>query len=247
MNIRVSPVRTVFMAAVLSLLPSAMMANAAPRSTANTSAASHTATNNSVTFSAADFESTSRGSIEGTVLDLALGAATCAVRSGKVSNPRTLTVIDYSRPSSEKRMWVYDLKTRNLLYEELVAHGQGSGGNVPNAFSNEPDTHRTSLGLFATDNSYVGRNGYSLRLDGLDAGINDRARERAIVIHGAPYVSESFVQANGRLGRSWGCPAIRADIAREMIDRIKEDGLVFAYYPDKGWLQSSKFLTGCGS
>ena len=169
------------------------------------------------------------------------------MRSGKVNNPRTLTVIDYSRPSSEKRMWVYDLKTRNLLYEELVAHGQGSGGNVPNAFSNEPETHRTSLGLFATDDTYVGRNGYSLRLNGLDAGINDRARERAIVIHGAPYVSESFVKANGRLGRSWGCPAIRAELAREMIDRIKGDGLVFAYYPDSGLLQSSKFLTGCAS
>ena len=246
MHIRVSPVQTVFMAAVLSLLPSAMMATAAPRSTANTAAANHAATNNSANFSAADFESTSRGSIEDNVLDLALNAASCAVRSGKVSRPRTLTVIDYSRPSSEKRMWVYDLQTKNLLYEELVAHGQGSGGNVPNAFSNEPETHRTSLGLFATDTTYVGRNGYSLRLDGLDAGINDRARERAIVIHGAPYVSEDFVKANGRLGRSWGCPAIRAELAREMIDRIKGDGLVFAYYPDKG-LQSSKFLTGCGA
>ena len=246
MHIRVSPVRTVVMAAALSLLPSAMMASAAPRASANTSPAG-AATNNSAAFSTADFEAASRGSIEDTVFDLALNAASCAVRSGKVTRPRTLTVIDYSRPSSEKRMWVYDLQTKNLLYEELVAHGQGSGGNVPHAFSNEPDTHRTSLGLFATDKPYVGRNGYSLRLDGLDAGINDRARERAIVIHGAPYVSEDFVKANGRLGRSWGCPAIRADIAHEMINRIKEGGLVFAYYPDKGWLQSSKFLTGCGS
>lgn len=245
MNIRVSPLRTVFVAAVLSLLAGAMMANAGPRSTANTSAAS-AAANSSVSFSAADFESTARGSIENNVLDLALGAASCAVRSGKVNNPRTLTVIDYSRPSSEKRMWVYDLQTRNLLYEELVAHGQGSGGNVPNAFSNEAETHRTSLGLFATDDTYVGKNGYSLRLDGLDAGLNDRARERAIVIHGAPYVSESYVKANGRLGRSWGCPAIRPEIARQMIDRIKEGGLVFAYYPDQG-LQKSKFVSGCGA
>ena len=247
MPIRVSPVRTVFLAAVLSLLPSAMMATAAPRSTASTFAANHAATNNSVSFTAADFEAASRGSIQDNVLDLALNAASCAVRSGKVNNPRTLTVIDYSRPSSEKRMWVYDLKTRNLLYEELVAHGQGSGGDVPDTFSNEPETHRTSLGLFATDTPYVGKNGYSLRLDGLDAGVNDRARERAIVIHGAPYVSETFVQANGRLGRSWGCPAIRPEVARQMIDRIKGGGLVFAYYPDKGWLRSSKFLTGCGS
>lgn len=247
MHIRVSPVRTVLMATLLSLVPSAMMASSAPRSTANTSAAAAAATNNSASFSASDFESSTRGSIETSVLDLALNAASCAMRSGKVNSPRTLTVIDYSRPSSEKRMWVYDLKTHNLLYEEWVAHGQGSGGNVPNAFSNEPETHRTSLGLFATDDTYVGKNGYSLRLDGLDAGINDRARERAIVIHGAPYVSETYVKANGRLGRSWGCPAIRPELAREMIDRIKGNGLVFAYYPDKGWLQSSKFLTGCGA
>lgn len=257
MNIRVSPVRTVVFASLLALVPSALMATATTRSTANTAvshraltantAAASAATNNSVSFSVAEFEAASRGSIAENVLDLALDAASCAVRSGKVNNPRTLTVIDYSRPSSQKRMWVYDLQTKDLLYEELVAHGQGSGGNVPTAFSNEAETHRTSLGLFSTDNTYVGRNGYSLRLDGLDAGLNDRARERAIVIHGAPYVSESFVQANGRLGRSHGCPAIRPAIAREMIDRIKGGGLVFAYYPDQG-LKKSKFLSGgCGA
>ena len=239
---RVLPVRTLVIASLLALLPSALMAT----STGNTAAASHAATNNSASFSAGDFAETSRGSIQDNVLGLALNAATCAVRSGKVNNPRTLTVIDYSRPSSEKRMWVYDLQSKNLLYEELVAHGQGSGGNVPDAFSNEPETHRTSLGLFSTDDTYVGKNGYSLRLNGLDAGLNDRARERAIVMHGAPYVSEEFVKANGRLGRSWGCPAIRPELARQVIDRIKGGGLVFAYYPDQR-LQSSKFLTGCGA
>ena len=223
MHIRVSPLRTVFLASLLSLLPSALMATATAPTTANT--------NNSVSFSTADFEAASRGSIQNSVLDLALNAATCAVRSGKVNNPRTLTVIDYSRPSSEKRMWVYDLQTRNLLYEELVAHGQGSGGNVPNAFSNEPETHRTSLGLFATDTTYLGKNGYSLRLDGLDAGLNDRARERAIVIHGAPYVSQNFVQANGRLGRSWGCPALDPSVAPEIIDRIQAGSVLFAVGP----------------
>ncbi len=193
------------------------------------------------------FEGASLGSIESNVLDLALNAASCAVRTGAVANPKTLTVIDYSRPSSQQRMWVIDLTTRELLYQELVAHGQGSGVENANAFSNEPETHRTSLGLFKTDDTYVGKNGYSLRLDGLDKGINDKARERAIVMHGAPYVSEAFVRANGRLGRSWGCPAIRNDIARAMIDRVKGGGLVFAYYPDAKWLKSSKFLGGCGA
>lgn len=202
-------------------------------------------TASSANFALVDFERAEVGSIELDVFDLALGAANCAVRSGAVERPRTLTVIDYSRPSTEKRLWVYDLTTRELLYEELVAHGQGSGANIPSKFSNEADSHQTSLGLFVTDTTYVGKNGYSLRLEGLDRGINDRARERAIVMHGAAYVSESFVRANGRLGRSWGCPAVSDAVARELIDRVKGGGLVFAYYPDAGWLKTSKYLGGC--
>jgi hypothetical protein len=178
---------------------------------------------------------------------LALGAVNCAVRSGAVADPATLTVIDYSKPSTEKRLWVFDLRSREMVYEELVAHGQGSGGNVPTSFSNEPETHRTSLGLFVTDDTYVGRNGYSLRLDGLDRGFNDRARDRAIVMHGAPYVSQQFAETQGRLGRSWGCPALREGVAREVIDRVKGGGLVFAYYPDQDWLTSSKYLGSCAA
>ncbi len=197
-------------------------------------------------FARGNFDGASTGSIELNVFDMALSAASCAVRAGKVGNPQTLTVIDYSKPSTQKRLWVFDLTNGELMYEELVAHGQGSGANQSTLFSNEPETHQSSLGLFVTDTTYAGKNGYSLRLDGLDKGINDRARERAIVMHGAPYVSNAFVKANGRLGRSWGCPAIRNDAAREIIDRIKEGGLVFAYYPDKEWMKSSKFLGGCG-
>lgn len=199
----------------------------------------------SANFTREHFADAELGSIEPDVFELALGAASCAVRSGAVGAPRTLTVIDYSRRSTDKRLWVYDLATHELLYEELVAHGQGSGANIPSKFSNEADSHQTSLGLFVTDTTYVGKNGYSLRLEGLDRGINDRARERAIVMHGAPYVSESFVRANGRLGRSWGCPAVSDAVARELIDRVKGGGLVFAYYPDAGWLKTSKYLGGC--
>jgi hypothetical protein len=98
-----------------------------------------------------------------------------------------------------------------------------------------------------TDEPYVGRNGYSLRLDGLESGVNDRARERAIVMHGAPYVSEAFVAAQGRLGRSWGCPAVRDAVAHDLIDRVKAGGLLFAYYPDPAWLETSDYLGGCAA
>src|SRR6185436_13105389 len=102
------------------------------------------------------------------IFDLALHAAQCVVRSGAISDPSTLTVIDYSKPSSEKRLWVFDLRSHELLYEELVAHGKGSGDNFATQFSNEPETQRTSLGLFVTEDTYIGKNGYSLHLDGLD-------------------------------------------------------------------------------
>ena len=187
------------------------------------------------------------GTIDQHVFDLALGATRCAVRSGAISDPATLTVIDYSRPSTEKRLWVFDLQSHELLYEELVAHGQGSGDNHAKVFSNEPETHASSLGLFLTEDTYVGKNGYSLRLKGVDEGFNDHARERAIVMHGAPYVSEQFVKQNGRLGRSWGCPALREGVAREVIDRVRGNGIVFSYYPDQDWLGSSKYLGDCGA
>jgi hypothetical protein len=198
-------------------------------------------------FSRADWTAPALGTIDTDVFGLALGAASCAVRSGDVPNPATLTVIDYSKPSTAKRLWVFDLLARELLYQELVAHGQGSGDNLATTFSNEENTHRSSLGLFATEGTYSGKNGYSLRLNGLEPGFNDHALERAIVIHGAPYVSEAFAEAQGRLGRSWGCPALREGIAREVIDHVKNGNLLFVYYPDEKWLKSSKYLGDCAA
>lgn len=196
-------------------------------------------------FRASDWADAAVGSVDPKVFDLALSAASCAVRSGDVSDPPTLTVIDYSKPSTAKRLWVFALRARELLYEELVAHGRGSGGNFATSFSNVAETHQSSLGLFVTRDTYVGRNGYSLRLDGLDTGFNDRARARAIVMHGAEYVSAAVAGALGRLGRSWGCPALREGVARRIIDRVKGGGLVFAYYPDPRWLETSKYLGDC--
>jgi hypothetical protein len=198
-------------------------------------------------FSPTAWSDSAVGRIDAEVLRLALGASLCATVSGAAKNPQTLTIIDYSKASVEPRMWVLDLATRELIYEELVSHGQGSGGNLATKFSNTPDSHQSSIGLFVTDQPYVGRNGYSLRLDGLDQGFNDRARERAIVMHGAPYVNATITRSLGRLGRSHGCPAVRDEVAHELINRVKGGSLVFAYYPDAEWLQSSKFLGNCGN
>lgn len=186
-------------------------------------------------------------SLDHHVLRLALDAVTCARETGRVdeTGDRLLTVIDYSKASTQPRLWVLDLDRERLLFEELVAHGQGSGDNFATRFSNREGSHQTSIGLFRTADTYVGANGYSMRLDGLEAGVNDRARERAIVMHGAPYVSTDSVKALGRLGRSHGCPALRPAIARTVIDTIKDGSLVFAYYPDQRWLSGSRFLNGC--
>jgi hypothetical protein len=159
----------------------------------------------------------------------------------------TLSVIDYSRPSTEPRLWVFALETGRLLYKELVAHGRETGGNLAAHFSNEPDSHQSSLGLFLTLDTYVGQNGYSLRLRGLEPGTNDRALERAIVMHGAAYVNDRIGEMMGRLGRSWGCPALRTEIARSLIDEIKDGGLLFSYYPDRRWLVNSPFLSRCAA
>lgn len=181
------------------------------------------------------------------VVEMAFSAASCAVRAGAVNNPETLTVIDYSKPSTEKRLFVFDLRTKEVMYSEYVAHGQGSGENMTTRFSNEPNSHATSLGLFVTADTYIGKNGYSLRMNGLDQGFNDNAFDRAIVIHGAPYVNPEQAKSLGRLGRSWGCPALRPAIARELIDTVKGGNLVFSYGPDQQWLKSSKYLGGCAA
>jgi hypothetical protein len=177
-------------------------------------------------------------------LALALEARDCALRNGAAPETGRLALIDYSRPSTEPRMWVFDLREASLLYAEHVAHGRGSGENTPSAFSNREGSHQSSLGLFVTGGTYHGGNGYSLRMDGLEPGINDAARQRAIVIHGAPYVDPVAARRQGRLGRSLGCPALRPAVARELIDTLKDGQMVFAYYPDRAWLDRSQFI-GC--
>jgi hypothetical protein len=143
-------------------------------------------------------------------------------------------------------LWVFDVTQGRLLYQELVAHGRNTGERVAQHFSNIEGSKMSSLGLYQTADTYYGSNGYSLRLRGLDAGFNDNALARAIVMHGAPYVSQAIAERLGRLGRSWGCPAVRPEVARAVIDTLKGGALLFAYYPDSKWLKESPLLS-CGS
>jgi hypothetical protein len=178
------------------------------------------------------------------VLKMALDAAHAAAKRGLVQRQDLLTVIDYSLPSTQPRLFVFDLVSRKLLFRELVAHGKNSGGNVPDFFSNSTGSLASSLGLFVTADPYIGGNGYSLRLKGLEEGINDMAWDRAIVMHGASYVSQEAIKILGRLGRSWGCPAVRPEIAHKIIDTLRGGTAVFAYYPEKTWLATSAFIRG---
>lgn len=163
------------------------------------------------------------------VLEAALDAYEAAAAAGALVRSDLLTVIDYSRPSTERRLWVLDLVRARVLFHELVAHGKNSGEDVTQFFSNAHGSLMTSLGLFVTGSTYYGANGYSLRLAGRDAGVNDNAFARAIVMHGAAYVSEAVAARLGRLGRSWGCPAVSAAVARRLIDTIKGGSAIFAY------------------
>lgn len=162
-------------------------------------------------------------------LTMALDAVTVARSRGVAGRGNLLTLIDYSLPSTTPRLWVLDLARGKVLFHELVAHGAGSGDNYATRFSNALDSRQTSLGLFLTGGTYEGGNGYSLKLNGLDRGVNDLAAVRKIVMHGAWYVSADHVQHFGRLGRSWGCPALPVAIAHSVIDVIKDGTFVFSY------------------
>lgn len=179
------------------------------------------------------------------VLRQALTALQCATGSGMAPS-RRLAVIDYSLPSSSPRLWIFDLASQRLLFRELVAHGRNTGDLMATRFSNDLDSRTSSIGLFRTGDTYQGSNGYSLRMQGLEPGFNDRAEERAIVMHGAPYVTDEHVRRFGRIGRSWGCPAVRLGVAKQIIDTLKGGQFVFSYFPDNRWLHASRYLN-CGN
>lgn len=153
-----------------------------------------------------------------------------------------LTLIDFSKPSTEKRLYVFDMCRRKLLFSSVVAHGRNSGGNYATSFSNRDGSYKSSLGFYLTEGTYQGRNGYSLILEGLEKGINDRARERAIVMHGASYANPSVISSGGRLGRSLGCPALPEALSRPIIDAIKGGSILYIYADQPEYLSQSSIL-----
>lgn len=154
---------------------------------------------------------------------------------------QVLTVIDFTLPSTKKRLWIIDMAQQKILLHTVVAHGRNSGQLLAEHFSNRPESFQSSLGFFKTAETYQGKHGYSLRLDGLEKGINDQARNRAIVIHGAAYASEQVAATGSRLGRSLGCPAVPEALAANLIRLIKEGSLLFIYGKDPSYFQQSKF------
>ncbi|HUS01166.1 MAG TPA: murein L,D-transpeptidase catalytic domain family protein [Chitinophagaceae bacterium] len=178
------------------------------------------------------------------VFDLALKGYNNLLKKRLVRNKNILTVIDFSKPSNQKRLYVIDLKRKKVLLQSLVAHGRNSGLEYASNFSNEIDSHKSSLGFYITLNTYSGDHGYALKLKGCEKGFNNKAYDRAIVIHGSEYVTEQFLKSNGFLGRSFGCPALPEKINKKVIDVIKNGSCLFLYHPTKKYLLTSPVLHG---
>lgn len=161
--------------------------------------------------------------------------------SGRLSSKKILTIIDFRKSANEKRMWVIDLKNKKVLFQALTAHGRNTGELFAEKFSNTPNSNQSSLGFYITGQKYIGKHGISMKLHGVEKGINDMAEARAIVMHGADYVSESYISKYGRLGRSFGCPAVPMGLHKDIIPLLAGGTCLFIFYPDIHYLAESKF------
>lgn len=163
--------------------------------------------------------------------------------NAKLGPKKIITIVDFRKPSNQKRLWIIDLASKKIIYHTLVSHGKNTGLLYAEVFSNVPNSNTSSLGFYVTDKTYIGKHGLSLYLDGQEAGFNDKARSRAIVMHGADYASSDFVKKHGRLGRSFGCPSVPMAFHKEIISTIKDKTCLFLFYPDKNYLAQSKVLS----
>jgi hypothetical protein len=162
--------------------------------------------------------------------------------NGRLKNDSVIAIVDFSLPSTQKRLFIIDIRNGKLLFNTLVSHGRNSGKLNATSFSNKVNSYKSSLGFYITDNTYVGEHGLSLRLQGTEKGINDNARNRAIVMHGADYVNEGLIDSQGYIGRSLGCPAIPLSVHREVIKAISNGACLFVYSPNKTYIAKSKLL-----
>jgi len=181
------------------------------------------------------------------VLETALAGYEILNQNKAIIRPGIITIIDFSLPSDKERLWVVDLANNKVLFHCLVSHGRNSGDIMAEKFSNIPGSFTSSPGFYATGDTYTGRNGLSLVLEGLEAGINDKARDRAIVMHGADYVSPEYIKQNGRLGRSYGCPAVPEKISGEIIQSIKGGSCLFIYAPISSYTSKSQIISKISS
>ena len=174
--------------------------------------------------------------------EYALTGFTNLLNAGKIRKDNLLSILDFSLPSGKKRLFVIDLTSGELVFNTYAAHGRNSGTNVATKFSNETNSYQSSLGFYITGDTYTGKHGCSLRLEGEEQGINDNALARGIVMHSASYVDESIVAQQGYIGRSQGCPALPGNIYKEVIEKIKNGSCLFLYSPDKYYAAHSKIL-----
>ncbi len=181
------------------------------------------------------------------VLETALAGYEILNQKQSLVRPGVITIIDFSLPSDKERLWVLDLASNKVLFHCLVSHGRNSGELMAEKFSNIPGSFASSPGFYVTGDTYTGRNGLSLVLDGLEAGINDKARARAIVMHGADYVSPEYIKVNGRLGRSQGCPAVPEKLCGEIIESIKGGSCLFIYAPIPSYTSKSQIISKISS
>ncbi|HSB92246.1 MAG TPA: murein L,D-transpeptidase catalytic domain family protein [Flavitalea sp.] len=164
------------------------------------------------------------------------------LKKGKVQRTDVISICDFSQSSRNKRLYVIDLNEAKVLINTYVAHGRNSGGEYARSFSNSPESHKSSLGFYITRTTYYGDHGISLKIDGVEKGINDRASSRHIVIHGSDYLGDLFMQNNPFNGRSFGCPAVPADEIEELVDTIKDGSCLFIYHPSTGYFKKSRLL-----
>lgn len=174
--------------------------------------------------------------------DYAIKGFNHLLQTGKIENNNIISIIDFSLPSSKKRLFIIDLNKMELVFNTYVAHGAKSGKEMARDFSNIPESNKSSLGFYETLGTYMGGHGYSLRIDGLEKGINDNANRRDIVIHGAEYVNESLIKSQGYIGRSWGCPALPQKLTTPIVNTIKNGTCLFIYSADKAYLNKSKII-----